>query len=437
MLKLGSRVRLTLCRGQGGTPADQLVRPRADTWQAMDMAAPGGFVLRSVHPFCPPEGYTPRGYRGGAKGFHIEGALTHVFYLVGSAVAALPSAASLQTGRNLVASRLRSLMGASENPLGITVRHLARALGVDSSRIISSWASDGGCVAAAHWRCRRAVSLVACSPVQPPFGHILDITLDELGRSAFRTILRDTGGGGAFSCTSFNPATVSWDSADSLGMATTASWRIYCRRLHVATLWCPQSNSDDRLSSSYPLIILGDTSSFEKNGCSLIATTGTSDEVLSNASLDPGYLLDIKMFEAVRSELSSVADLARLQLSIHVELLALASGCLDDWRLLLSELGQESGPLYPGTLYTHDLSLWLDEGCDEQVLLTSIHNATGELLQRTRLVDDYRDPSTGRRSRCYRLVYQSLWKALSREAARDFHLALGAALSDLLPVQVK
>ncbi|KAH7939135.1 hypothetical protein HPB52_007146 [Rhipicephalus sanguineus] len=50
-----------------------------------------------------------QGNRGGAKGFHTEGALTHVFCLVGSAIPVLPSAAPSATcaEQNLVATRIR------------------------------------------------------------------------------------------------------------------------------------------------------------------------------------------------------------------------------------------------------------------------------------------------------------------------------------------
>ncbi|KAH6919585.1 hypothetical protein HPB50_029427 [Hyalomma asiaticum] len=109
VLRPGSLVKVTLCRGQGGTPAESHVRCPGDTWQVVEMAAPGGFILHQVLPFRAPAGYTPRGYRGGAKGFHIEGALTHVFCLVGSAVPMLPSAdQSIPcTEEDTVAKRLR------------------------------------------------------------------------------------------------------------------------------------------------------------------------------------------------------------------------------------------------------------------------------------------------------------------------------------------
>ncbi|XP_075526850.1 uncharacterized protein LOC142558590 isoform X5 [Dermacentor variabilis] len=63
VLRPGSLVQVTLCRGQGGTPADSKVRRcPSDTWQVVEMAAPGGFILHRVVPFRAPAEYTPRGY---------------------------------------------------------------------------------------------------------------------------------------------------------------------------------------------------------------------------------------------------------------------------------------------------------------------------------------------------------------------------------------
>ncbi|XP_075738567.1 ferredoxin-fold anticodon-binding domain-containing protein 1 isoform X7 [Rhipicephalus microplus] len=109
VLRPGSLVRVALCRGQGGTPAESHLRCPGNTWQVVQMAAPGGFILHQVLPFSAPAGYTPRGYRGGAKGFHTEGALTHVFCLVGSAIPVLPSAA-------------QSAICAEQNPMAIHIR---------------------------------------------------------------------------------------------------------------------------------------------------------------------------------------------------------------------------------------------------------------------------------------------------------------------------
>ncbi|CAH1267856.1 FDXACB1 [Branchiostoma lanceolatum] len=81
VLSAEGQVYVTLCRGQGGTPADQPQRAWHNSWQAVAMAAEAGLTLTEVVPFCAEnwEVYMPSGYRSRDKAFHIEGALTHIF----------------------------------------------------------------------------------------------------------------------------------------------------------------------------------------------------------------------------------------------------------------------------------------------------------------------------------------------------------------------
>lgn len=74
-------VHVALCRGQGGTPADNPTREWHNSWQVVAMAALGGFILSDVHSFsCEAvPGYKCTGYRSQNKSFHVEGALNHVF----------------------------------------------------------------------------------------------------------------------------------------------------------------------------------------------------------------------------------------------------------------------------------------------------------------------------------------------------------------------
>ncbi|XP_041030083.1 ferredoxin-fold anticodon-binding domain-containing protein 1 [Carcharodon carcharias] len=74
-------VHVTLCRGQGGTAADQPTREWHNSWQVVAMAARAGFILSKVQPFdCTHHyGYTSTGYRSQDKPFHVDRALTHVF----------------------------------------------------------------------------------------------------------------------------------------------------------------------------------------------------------------------------------------------------------------------------------------------------------------------------------------------------------------------
>ncbi|XP_067006918.1 ferredoxin-fold anticodon-binding domain-containing protein 1 isoform X1 [Anabrus simplex] len=75
------KVIITLCKGQGGTPADKTSRRWDDTWQVVEMAAHGDLILVGVESFQSSvfPNYFSVGYRSQDKGFHINDALVHVF----------------------------------------------------------------------------------------------------------------------------------------------------------------------------------------------------------------------------------------------------------------------------------------------------------------------------------------------------------------------
>ncbi|GAB1599896.1 ferredoxin-fold anticodon-binding domain-containing protein 1 homolog [Argonauta hians] len=78
-----SEVMVTLCQGQGGTPADTVQRVWPDTWQIVSMAADSNLILTKVVPFLSDiyEEYCCTGFRSQDKGFTTKGGLTHVFQL--------------------------------------------------------------------------------------------------------------------------------------------------------------------------------------------------------------------------------------------------------------------------------------------------------------------------------------------------------------------
>ena len=45
------QVLVTLCKGQGGTPADRPMRAWHDSWQVVSMAANASLVLKAIRPF--------------------------------------------------------------------------------------------------------------------------------------------------------------------------------------------------------------------------------------------------------------------------------------------------------------------------------------------------------------------------------------------------
>ncbi|XP_033752109.1 ferredoxin-fold anticodon-binding domain-containing protein 1-like [Pecten maximus] len=81
VLKENGKILVTLCKGQGGSPADKPMRAWQNSWQVVSMAANTGFILRRAVPFQTDsyEQYNSTGFRSQDKGFHTERAITHVF----------------------------------------------------------------------------------------------------------------------------------------------------------------------------------------------------------------------------------------------------------------------------------------------------------------------------------------------------------------------
>lgn len=81
LLKTDGQILMSLCKGQGGTPADKPMRAWHDSWQVVSMAAYGGLMLKEVKPFVLEDfnKYSSTGFRSQNKGFNTEGALIHIF----------------------------------------------------------------------------------------------------------------------------------------------------------------------------------------------------------------------------------------------------------------------------------------------------------------------------------------------------------------------
>lgn len=81
VLSEDGEVHVSLCNGQGGTPADQPKREWHNSWQVAAMAAEAHLILSDVQPFESEkyQSYKSTGYRSQDKGFHVENALLHVF----------------------------------------------------------------------------------------------------------------------------------------------------------------------------------------------------------------------------------------------------------------------------------------------------------------------------------------------------------------------
>ncbi|XP_033955213.1 ferredoxin-fold anticodon-binding domain-containing protein 1 isoform X1 [Pseudochaenichthys georgianus] len=81
LLSEDGEVHVSLCNGQGGTPADHPKREWHNSWQVVAMAAEAHLILSHVHSFESDkyQSYKCTGYRSQDKGFHVEKGLLHVF----------------------------------------------------------------------------------------------------------------------------------------------------------------------------------------------------------------------------------------------------------------------------------------------------------------------------------------------------------------------
>ncbi|CAN7977558.1 unnamed protein product [Ixodes persulcatus] len=399
LLGAGGRVLVTLCRGQGGTPAEDPPRRFDDTWQVVHMAAHGGLLLRRVEPFRATDfpAYSPVGYRGGKKAFCTDGALVHVFE-----VRSVPTLASTDSPgileRNFLAEELGSRLRLKGHPLRLALDALEAALGHRLGHPLlprEAGRRSLGPLATCALALRPSP---APSPLQPPEEHLLVIcAVGTSTRDAVVAALSEA-------C----PPKASWHWADE------ASGRLVCGSLCVATLSRGDAVSGKLLLKRDSLLLSS------KHPCLECCVRG--------------YFLNWLPCLIRSTNVSAILDVsyrcAEVVAEIGLERLALAACGQGDWRLLL----RPGDALFPPA-YTHDLSFWLPEHFEDCLFARVVSNLLGDVLESLELVDRF--SADGRLSRCYRLVYRSLNRPLGREAARDLHLALGPALQCLLGLQVR
>ena len=73
----------------------------------------------------------------------------------------------------------------------------------------------------------------------------------------------------------------------------------------------------------------------------------------------------------------------------------------------------------------------------ENDVMQIVRDIGADLVEDVRLVDEFTHPHTGRRSLCYRIVYRSLERVLSREESNDMHTKITNALREDLGVEIR
>ncbi|XP_069684284.1 ferredoxin-fold anticodon-binding domain-containing protein 1-like [Periplaneta americana] len=432
LIHVDGKILVSLCKGQGGTRADKPVRRWDDTWQVVEMAGHGDLVLVSVEHFRSDifPGYKSVGYRGGNTAFHTDGALVHTF------VKREPLYSSMEVDvlsqclenqilktefGNLTCSGIYSHMY-NMNPIqekGSALHYLWEQLRHFVQCNVST-ATKISCISDAH------ISLYTDTPTGGPvcytkenkkcyLRHSLLDKLDEV------FMLRNTDSDEII----MFPGMVFNELGEDFSCAP-----VYCHVLltghrvsYIVEQFCRKVLQLFKKDYMYVSV-----SNSEKDSTLDQIFTSTRDVVInSNGALKE--LLN-KMQTLIAKEFaggvggnedSSSVSVCVIYLNKLAELLFDVTNWRQLWVKKSSVILDKNIPVlkhacFESIMYTFDICFSDNPNFKEDKFYTMLWNMAADIIIDVKLLDVYESPD-GWRSRCYRITYQSYYKALSRKKA--------------------
>jgi phenylalanyl-tRNA synthetase alpha chain len=137
---------------------------------------------------------------------------------------------------------------------------------------------------------------------------------------------------------------------------------------------------------------------------------------------------------------------------IGLERIAMALYGIPDIRLFWSEderflsqfrnLGEEIIQFKPFSKYPgchKDISFWLpaEGNFHENDLFASIREVAGDLVESVEMIDEFEHPKTGKRSKCYRIMYRSMERSLVNEEIDDLQHQVRENLTNDLRLELR
>ncbi|XP_007883098.2 ferredoxin-fold anticodon-binding domain-containing protein 1 isoform X1 [Callorhinchus milii] len=467
-------VTVALCSGQGGTAADLPMREWHNSWQVVALAAEGGLILTDVLPFdhthC--SGYTSTGYRSQEKSFRQQGALTHVFSRSLPHKRADPGVLEAEVDGErrsfLVPGELADkidrnfLEKDSKHPVNVVKEQLLKELG----RSLSVCELESECPLVAR-ACPRSVAIDLEPEVGPDAVYFL--------RGAERLVRSerlDPGDSDRFPLPpGASEETESYRLRPSLtghvaGVSRRPDFRpgtLYAlsgevfRKRPVAPLSLP---------AFHQLVLVGVPRDGGLCPSLLAGAIQCLTSLRGEVTVEPGAAgkrWDVCVRDELRPDVpelvvgSVTADrlgVAPSVTALNLDLLALWCYRIPDWRLLWTWDGRFLGGFVPPgpfstfslhpPCYTHDLSFWEPgpgpgpgRGWDELEFQALVRRASGEAVREVLLLERFLHAESGRASRCYRLLYQSCDRALSRQRALEIQLHLRQELQTTFRVVLR
>ncbi|XP_050410453.1 ferredoxin-fold anticodon-binding domain-containing protein 1 homolog [Patella vulgata] len=435
------QIMVTLCKGQGGTPADKPMRAWHDSWQVVSMAANSSLILREIIPFYALEYsvYNSVGYRSQDKGFNTDGALIHVFELSDSVtVPSVFNTSLVYNDQHYSCSQYlhdklnRNIVEDCGHPLSHIktklLDHLAQDLHISFSSyslpcFIPHTYTDG--YDYKYFILKQIPSKIPADTNSSSTVANGDANHSHSTRIRIRTSL-------------FEQTTAMLEGLDKCIVTSglvTKPCVISPNKLpvhHELLIVCP--------FNSLPSL---DFDSFSQKVCHSLGTlfhnpedlqiTKSAEICVTDAEMDIEDKRDITFRQTERAEILQVASVVLLNNCFIVifnldKLTCLVHG-IDQQRLLWSkdyrfyeQFNDKLKPLtkfqsfyiYPMTFH-HDISFWEKDGeeIEEMKMYEIICDVAGDVVNKVELLDRYKDNNTQQQGRCYRFTYVSYDKALS------------------------
>ncbi|EFC49819.1 predicted protein [Naegleria gruberi] len=84
-----------------------------------------------------------------------------------------------------------------------------------------------------------------------------------------------------------------------------------------------------------------------------------------------------------------------------------------------------------------DISMWVDSNYSDNDFYEIVRELAGDLAENVSIVDDFTHPKTGKRSKCYRIMYRSMERSLTNEEIDEIQFKLREAVPQQLPVTLR
>uniref|UniRef100_A0A3B5LIK9 FDX-ACB domain-containing protein n=1 Tax=Xiphophorus couchianus TaxID=32473 RepID=A0A3B5LIK9_9TELE len=446
-------VHVSLCNGQGGTPADQPKREWHNSWQVSAMAAEAHLILSAVRHFESDNlpSYKSTGYRSQDKGFHVGKALLHVF-----SRSAPFTPVQIQGGLIISFFLLRGFLSSdSIHPVKLVQDFLLKGLGE-------------------HW---------PVSMKRNPFPHLISAKqlqtcchdLDNLQYYWIHLLQKELTSQAQEDDAVFSnikatsPPTKADRSQEEIDQSSEVEGSeaeeacdgyngpssllfgisgVVFRSVPIS-LWALPAFHEILLTGVFPLEnepvkLIGHELEALLSPCGVSIVT---EEKTLHLVAQPMGLIG-KVFASNTADGNNHVTVSA---SLNLDLLAVLLFSLPDWRLLWSHdprfLKQFSLRPPPGTSFqpfslypesfSFDISFWTGPAWEEKMFHAIAREASCGTVEQVKLIDTFSHPDLSQTSYCYRLTYHSHTHALSHTQALTFHKELEVLLSSRMQVTVR